>query len=160
MKLTESGLTFIKNFEGLRLKAYQDIAGIWTIGYGSTRHSDGQPIKSGDRLISIKEADRLLDATLNWYVDAVNQQVKVPLNQNQFNALVSFAYNVGTGALQKSTLLHKLNQSDYQGAADQLLAWNKVTDPRSEQKVVSKTLSNRRLQERSLFLKSIHYDNV
>ncbi|MDB5287001.1 MAG: rrrD [Mucilaginibacter sp.] len=154
-KLSEHGIAIIKNFEGLRLKAYRDIASVWTIGYGSTSYHDGKAVKSGDELADETVADALFHNTLKWYVDAVNDHVKVPLNQNQFDALVSFTYNLGTGALQKSTLLRKLNASDYVAAADQFLLWNKITDPYSGKKVICNTLTVRRKQERELFLKPI-----
>jgi lysozyme len=152
MKLSEHGEKLIKNFEGLSLAAYRDIAGVWTIGYGSTRYHDGRTVKPGDRLSEETQATALFSNTLNQYEEAVNECVKVPLTQNQFDALVSFTYNEGTYALKNSTLLKKLNSKDYQGAADQLLAWNKITDPHTGQKITSDTLKKRRLEEQSLFL--------
>lgn len=154
-KLSEHGIAIIKKFEGLRLKAYQDVAGVWTIGYGSTLYNDGKPVKRGDKLAEETQADSLFHSTLKTYTDAVNKLVGVSLNQNQFDALVSFTYNLGTGALQKSTLLRKLNASDYIAAADQFLLWNKITDPHSGKQVVCNTLTVRRRQERELFLKPI-----
>src|SRR4051812_42421908 len=103
MQLSEHGFAVIKNFEGLRLTAYRDVAGIWTIGYGSTRYHDGKLVKPGDKLASKTQANALLQNTLGQYETAVNKFVKVPLNQNQFDALVSFTYNEGTGALEQST---------------------------------------------------------
>jgi lysozyme len=153
MKLDTAGLQLIKNFEGLRLRAYQDTAGVWTIGYGSTRYGNGLPVKKGDLLGSAAAADQLFTQTLIYYQDAVNRAVKVPLTQHQFNALVSFTYNEGTGALQSSTLLKYLNAGNYQAAADQFLVWNKITSPATGKKVVSSTLVQRREQERALFLK-------
>jgi lysozyme len=155
MKLTEQGIALIKNFEGLRLNAYRDVAGVWTIGYGSTRYHDGKVIKPGDKLTGETQASALLLNTLNTYTTAVNKLVKVPINQTQFNALVSFTYNEGTGALERSTLLKKLNAFDYEGAANQFLLWDKITDPNTGKKVVCKTLTNRRKQERELFLKTL-----
>jgi lysozyme len=151
-KISNHGIAIIKNFEGLRLHAYQDIAGIWTIGYGSTRYADGSPVKKGDNLKTEAEADQLFSIRLSTFITAVNQSVKVPLTQNEFDALVSFTYNVGTGAMAKSTLVKKLNLSDYAGAADQFLVWNKITDPKTGKKRTSNTLTNRREQERALFL--------
>jgi lysozyme len=153
MKLNNQGITLIKNFEGLRLNAYRDVAGVWTIGYGSTRYHDDKTIKPGDKLIGETQASALLTNTLSRYIDAVNRLVKVALNQNQFNAIVSFAYNEGTSALERSTLLKKLNQLNYAGAADQFLLWDKITDPTTGKKVRCKPLANRRKQERELFLK-------
>src|SRR6185312_351003 len=125
MNLSPQGLTLIKNFEGLRLSAYRDVAGVWTIGYGSTRYHDGKPVKPGDKLANPQQAEALLNNTLGQYEDAVGQYVKVSLSQSQFDALVSFTYNVGTGGLEESTLLRKLNEKDYSGAADQFLVWDK-----------------------------------
>ncbi len=152
LQLSARGIALIKNFEGLRLLAYRDIAGVWTIGYGSTRYHDGKAVKPGDKLANQEQADALLANTLSQYTDAVNELVLVPLEQNQFDALVSFTYNEGSGALKQSTLLHKLNNNDYSGAADQFLVWDKITDPRSGEKIVSSTLAQRRSQERALFL--------
>ena len=144
MKLSEQGIKLIKRFEGLRVSSYRDVPGVWTIGYGSTRYHDGEPIKPGDKLANEQQADALFTNTLGQYEDAVNQDVKVPLTQSQFDALVSFTYNEGTGALKESTLLKKLNEKNYHGAADQFLLWNKVTDPQTGQKKVCTDLSARR----------------
>lgn len=152
MKLDVVGYALIKSFEGLRLVAYPDIAGVWTIGYGSTRYANGRPVKHGDVLANESAATELMQVTMLQYEKAVNGAVKVPLTQNQFNALVSFTYNTGVGALLISTLLKKLNAGDYASAADQFLVWNKITDPKTGQKVVSKTLATRRVKERNLFL--------
>jgi lysozyme len=152
MTLSENGVKLIKQFEGLRLNAYRDTAGVWTIGYGSTRYHDGKVVKPGDKLANETQADALFRNTLGQYTDAVKACVKVPLTPNQFDALTSFTYNEGTGALGKSTLLKNLNANDYHGAADQFLVWNKITDPVSGKKVVSNTLQKRREQERALFL--------
>ncbi|MGZ3757230.1 MAG: lysozyme [Mucilaginibacter sp.] len=151
MQLSNNGIRIIKNFEGLSLNAYRDSAGVWTIGYASTRYHDGKAIKPGDKLASLAQADALFTNTLSPYEQAVNNLVKVPLTQQQFDALVSFTYNEGTGALEDSTLLRKLNEQDYGAAADQLLVWNKITDPTGK-KVVLDILVKRRKQERELFL--------
>lgn len=152
MQLSTNGIQLIKHFEGLSLNAYRDSAGVWTIGYGSTRYHDGKPIKPGDKLASQAQADALFTNTLSPYEQAVNNLVKVPLTQQQFDALVSFTYNEGTGALEESTLLRKLNVHDYAAAADQLLVWNKITDPKTRTRVILDTLVKRRKQERELFL--------
>jgi len=152
MKLSQHGEKLIKSFEGLRLTAYRDVAGVWTIGYGSTCYHDGRSVKPGDKLTSEVQASAIFVNTLGQYENAVNSYVKAPLTQNQFDALVSFTYNEGTHALKESTLLKKLNAKDCQGAADQFLVWNKITDPRTGQKVVCDTLTERRATERHLFL--------
>jgi lysozyme len=152
MKLSENGFKIIKNFEGLRLDAYRDVAGVWTIGYGSTRYHDGKTVKPGDKLANVAQADALFQNTLGQYEEAVNRFAKVPLTQNQFDALVSFTYNEGTGALEESTLLIKLNEKNYTEAVAHFSAWNKITDPKTGKKVVCETLVQRRKEESQLFL--------
>ena len=152
MQLSNNGLQLIKNLEGLRLTAYRDVAGTWTIGYGSTRCHDGKRVKPGDRLANEPQAAALLNNTVGQFEEAVNRLVKVPLTQNQFDALVSFTYNEGTGALEKSALLAELNIQDYAAAAEQFLAWDKITDPDTGHKIVSDTLAARRREESKLFL--------
>lgn len=145
------GLEMIKGFEGVRLKAYKDSAGVWTIGWGSTYYANGMPVKKGDKLVNIDCANDLFRITLENYANEVRSLVHVQLTQNQFDALVSFQYN--TGGLAGSTLLRKLNAGDYQGAADQFPLWNKVTDPITGQKKPFSVLTERRAKERKLFLK-------
>ena len=152
MNLSKNGEILIKGFEALRLDAYRDSAGVWTIGYGTTRYHDGKNVKPGDKLANADQADALFQNTLGQYQDAVNQYVKVPLTQNQFDALVSFTYNEGTGALKGSTLLKKLNAEDYAGAADEFLEWDKITDPQTGEKIISDTLVKRREEERKYFI--------
>jgi lysozyme len=152
MQLSENGFRIIKNFEGLLLTAYRDAAGVWTIGYGSTRYHDGKHVKPGDKLASEVQADALFRNTLGQYENTVNQSVKVPLTQNQFDALVSFTYNEGAVAFETSTLLVKLNEKNYAEVAAQFLAWDKITDPKTGKKVVLETLVQRRKEESKLFL--------
>ncbi|PDO81613.1 lysozyme [Kosakonia sacchari] len=145
MRISNRGIAFIKQFEGMRLTAYQDSVGVWTIGYGWTQSVDGKPIRAG---MAIKEdtAERLLRTGLVGYESDVSKLVKVKLTQGQFDALVSFAYNLGARALSTSTLLKKLNAGDYRGAADEFLRWNKAGGQ------VLAGLSRRRAAERELFL--------
>ncbi|HCS6848240.1 TPA: lysozyme, partial [Escherichia coli] len=117
----------------------------WTIGYGWTHPVDGKPVKRG-MTIDQQTADRLLKTGLVGYENDVLKVVRVKLTQGQFDALVSFAYNVGSRALSTSTLLKKLNAGDIKGAADEFLRWNK-----SGGKVMP-GLTNRRKAERALFL--------
>lgn len=156
MLLSDHGLAIIKNFEGLRLTAYRDIAGVWTIGYGSTRYHDGKAVKPGDKLASKEQADALFKNTLGQYEDAVNQLVKAPISQSQFDALVSFTYNVGIGAFKGSGLLTNLNEKNYTEAATHFLAWDKITDMATGKKVICDTLANRRREESRLFLSPAH----
>ncbi|ANI83305.2 lysozyme [Kosakonia oryzae] len=125
MQISNKGIALIKQFEGLRLDAYQDSVGVWTIGYGWTQPVDGKPIGKG-MVIKPETADRLLKTGLVSYENDVSKLVKVKLTQGQFDALVSFAYNLGTRALSTSTLLRKLNAGDYRGAADEFPRWNKA----------------------------------
>ena len=121
--ISPAGLNLIKDFEGLRLGTYKCASGIDTIGYGST----GSHVKPGMQ-ITQSEADALLAKDLVRFEQAVDSAVKVPINQSQFDALVSFAFNCGVGALQESTLLRLLNQRDYIGAAAQFDRWVKGPD--------------------------------
>ena len=102
-----AGLALVKAHEGLRLEAYQDTSGIWTIGYG---HTHG--VKVGDS-ISAERAEQLLEADLTEAERAVAALVKVPLTDNQFSALVSFVFNLGEGVFARSTLLRKLNEGGH-----------------------------------------------
>lgn len=139
------GLNLIKKYEGLRLTAYLCPAGVPTIGYGSTRHPNGKKVLLGEKLKSEKEATQLLLATLSPFEDAVNKHLP-NLNQCQFDALVAFSYNVGTGALVKSTLLRKAkaNAAD-PSILDEFLKWNKAGG-----KVLT-GLTNRRRDEANLY---------
>ncbi|HKX36117.1 MAG TPA: lysozyme [Rhizorhapis sp.] len=105
--INAAGLALVKAHEGLRLEAYQDTSGIWTIGYGHTRG-----VKAGDS-ISAERAEQLLEADLMDAERAVAALVKVPLTDNQFSALVSFVFNLGEGAFARSTLLRKLNEGGH-----------------------------------------------
>lgn len=125
MQISNKGIALIKQFEGLRLTAYQDSVGVWTIGYGWTQLVDGKPITKG-MVIKPETAERLLKTGLVSYENDVSKLVKVKLTQGQFDALVSFAYNLGTHALSTSTLLKKLNAGDYDGAGDEFPRWNKA----------------------------------
>lgn len=118
MEISQKGIDLIKRFEGCRLTSYKCPAGILTVGYGHT----GSDVHAG-MTITQNEADNLLKMDLIVHVNNVNKLVKVPLNQNQFDALVSLEYNVGYGALAGSTLLRLLNAGDYKGAGGQFGRW-------------------------------------
>ncbi|TBM13386.1 lysozyme [Hafnia paralvei] len=145
MQISENGINLIKQFEGCKLTAYQDIADVWTIGYGWTQPVDGKPVAAGMK-ITQQKADDLLKQGVVQYENGVNTLVKVQINQNQFDALVDFAYNLGVNALKGSTLLKKLNAGDYAGAANEFPKWNKA-----DGKEVA-GLTRRREAEKSLFL--------
>lgn len=125
MKISKQGLELIKEFEGVRLESYKCPAGIWTIGIGHTSAAGAPDVKPGMK-ITLQEAYDILNRDLDQYEDAVNKFVKVPLTQNQFDALVSFVYNVGVGAFQKSTLLKKLNAGQYNAVPNELMKWTKA----------------------------------
>lgn len=144
--ISTNGTKLIASFEGLELTAYLCPAKVWTIGLGTTVYSNGQPVKKGDTCTK-EQALQYKAHDLRRFENCVNSAVKVSINQNQFDALVSLAYNIGPKAFKDSTLLKKLNASDYKGAADQFLVWNK-----SRGKVL-KGLVNRRAAEHTLFLK-------
>ena len=146
MKISEKGLSMIERFEGCLLKASNKLDGVWTIGYGQTGRYYGKWVRRGMTTTKAEAHTWLRDHSIKTYEDAVTQAVKVPLNQNQFDALVSFTYNVGIGALKQSTALRKLNAGDYAGAADALTMWTKC-----RRKVLA-GLVRRRKEERALFL--------
>ncbi len=140
---SEAGINFIKAFEGLRLRAYPDPSSgraPWTIGYGTTKG-----IRPG-MVITKARAEEMLRRDLREIEQVVNDLIKVEITQTMFDALVSFAYNVGVGNLRRSTLLKNLNQGDNQGAADQLLRWNRARGR------LLPGLTRRRVAERDLFL--------
>lgn len=145
MQTSEKGIALIKEFEGCKLTAYQDSVGVWTIGYGWTQPVDGKPIRAG-MTIKQETAERLLKTGLVSYENDVSRLVKVRLKQGQFDALVSFTYNLGARSLSTSTLLRKLNAGDCAGAADEFLRWNKAGGK------VLNGLTRRREAERALFL--------
>ncbi|MEM1368365.1 MAG: glycoside hydrolase family protein [Cyanobacteria bacterium P01_H01_bin.15] len=150
MEISQNCLDLIKKWEGFRHEAYQDVAGIWTIGYGTIRYPNGKSVKPGD-IISESEAEAYLKLHVEEFSDVVDKSVTVPVNQNQFDALVTFCYNVGPNAFVGSTLLKKLNQQDYTGAAEQFLVWNKATINGVKKPVQG--LTNRRREEKALFEK-------
>ena len=117
MNTSQKGLDLIKSFEGLRLSAYRCPADIPTIGYGTTAG-----VKMGDT-ITKERAEQLLREDVTRFEQQVSRMVNVPLTQGQFDALVSFTYNLGPGALEKSTLLDHLNRGDYDSAAEQFGRW-------------------------------------
>lgn len=144
MKVNQKGIDLVKRFEGLRLAAYIDPVGILTIGYGHT----GKDVKSG-QVISPQKAEDLLKADLEHAAKGVRGKLQIELNENQFSAVTSFTYNVGIGSLSRSTLLKKLNQGDFRGAAREFGKWVKGTI--DGKKVSLPGLVRRRETERALF---------
>jgi len=155
MRTNESGIRLIKAFEGLRLKAYKCPAGIWTIGYGHTLNVfPGQ-------VITEQEADILLKMDIQLCEKIITPFIKVQVNDNQFSALISFAYNIGPGnpkAIFKkggfywSKVLKELNAGNYEAAADAFLLYNKARDPETKKLIELSGLTKRRKAERELFL--------
>lgn len=138
-------IDLIKKHEGLRLKAYLPTPyDVWTIGYGHTSTAyEGM-------VITEKKAEKLLRADLKWVRDVLAKEVKVPITQEQYDALASFVFNLGGANFRNSTLLRKLNAYDYVGAADEFLRWNKQRQ--GGRMVVLLGLTKRRTEERALFL--------
>jgi len=108
MKINNAGIQLIKSFEGCLLNAYLDSVQVPTIGYGATFYEDGTKVKIGDK-VTQERANELLEWHINHFAKPLQKLIKVELNDNQFSALVSFAFNLGVGALSKSTLLKKVN---------------------------------------------------
>ena len=149
LKTSQNCLSLIKKWEGLYLDAYLNPVGIWTIGYGTTEYPDGKKVKQGDK-INTEQAEYFLKYKVDILADEVNKLVRIELTQKQFDALVSFCYNVGVGTLKYSTLLEKLDQGDYQGAANEFPKWNKVIV--NGVTTILPGLVDRRDDEKNLFL--------
>jgi len=150
MKTSALGTSFIAAHEGVVLKAYPDPAtggDPWTIGVGHTSLA-GLPMVVPGMTITRGQAFEILARDLGTFEVAVRTAVRVPLTQNEFDALVSFTFNVGGGNLRRSTLLRKLNAGDKAGAAAESMKWNKAGKPPS----VMAGLTRRRAEEKSLFL--------
>ena len=139
MKIGTQGLELLKHFEGLELNAYQCAAGVWTIGYGHTKG-----VQKG-MSISEEAANEMLAEEMTEYENYVNTYVTVELNQCQFDAMVSWVYNLGGGNLKASTLLKVLNAGDYDGVPAQMMRWNKAGGK------VLEGLTRRRQAEADLF---------
>tara|TARA_Y100000996_G_scaffold368729_1_gene315281 strand:+ start:230 stop:655 length:426 start_codon:yes stop_codon:yes gene_type:complete len=139
METSKTGLDLIKHFEGCELYAYKCPAGVWTIGYGHTKG-----VEPGMQ-ITEQDAEDMLKEELIEYESYINDLVTVGLNQNQFDAMVSWVYNLGAGNLKASTLLKVLNAGDYAGVPEQMLRWNKAGGK------VLEGLTRRRQAEADLF---------
>ena len=125
-KTSKKGIDLIKKYEGFRSKPYRCSAGVPTIGYGATYYPNGQKVKLSDPAIDEKHASILLEAMLVPYEKAVDSFCRDDINQNQFDALVSFAYNVGISALKNSTLLKKVNINPKDKTiSNEFAKWNK-----------------------------------
>ena len=137
--LQDKNLNFIREVEGFKREAYQDEGGVWTIGYGHIKGvSEGMTITQ-------EEAEEMLRDEMAEYEGYVNRLVTAELNQNQFDAMVSWVYNLGGGNLSSSTLLKVLNDGDYAGVPAQMMRWNKAGGK------VLEGLTRRRQAEADLF---------
>lgn len=141
MKINQQGLHLIKQFEGCRLSSYKDQVGVWTVGYG---HTGGDVYRGLN--ITQNEADSLLEVDLEKFESQVEDLVTCPLNDSQFSALVSFAYNLGINSLARSTLLKLVNQSNFYDASNEFLKWSNAGG------IHSPGLLRRRTAEKALFL--------
>jgi lysozyme len=142
MNINQAGIDLLKRFEGLRLEAYQDLTGKWSIGYG---HTDG--VYKG-MIIKPADAESFLKRDLESFESVVRSRVSLDLNANQFSALVCFAYNIGAYAFKTSVMLALLNDNKTEEAMDDLLNWC-----HHDGKIIQ-GLFRRRLAEKNLFFKS------
>lgn len=141
MTFTDAGLELLKSFEGCELASYQDQGGVWTVGYGHTG-ADVHP----DMTINQAMADALLLQDLSSTESQVQKLIKVQVTDNQYSALVCFAYNIGCGNLAKSTLLNCVNHNQFGDASGEFIRWNHING------VVSGGLTRRREAEAALFI--------
>ena len=139
MAIAKSTLAFVTKEEGFKTKAYADSKGLMTIGVGHLIKPDEAHLK--EATLSIDQVEELLQSDLKWCDEVVTQAIKVPLNQNQYDALYSLCFNIGATHFRESTVVKKINQGDLAGAADAILMWNKPPE-----------LEGRRKRERALFL--------
>jgi lysozyme len=158
MKLDQAGYQLIQEFEGLRLKPYLCSAGVPTIGYGNTVYPNGRKVTLKDAPITKEFAEQMFHSTANLFAKDVSSLIKSKVNQNQFNALVDFAYNLGTDidaddipeGLGDSTLLKKVNRDpNDKTITNEFLKWNKANG------IVNKGLTNRRKKESQIYLTPI-----
>jgi GH24 family phage-related lysozyme (muramidase) len=149
-RVSRNGVALIKQFEGFRDRPYKDVAGHWTIGYGTLLSPDHPWVLTGTAITESKAASLLADHVAKNVDPVISRWVSVPLTQNQYDALASWLYNFNEQKLKTSTLLKKLNAGDYAGAADEFLRWNKARVDGVLQPVRGLTI--RREKERALFL--------
>ena len=146
MRLDQKGYDLIKSFEGLSLKPYKCSAGVPTIGYGSTYYENGIKVQMSDAPITGARAEILLKNVADRFAQKVANLIKKPITQNQFNALVSFAFNVGSGALASSTLLKLVNKNPNNAMiSKEFLKWKKANGKTIQ------GLTNRRIKESALY---------
>jgi lysozyme len=151
MKLNKKGIEMMHKYEGLRLIAYLCPAKVWTIGYGNTFYEDGSRVKQGDKITKERAYELFTNITNMSFVDPIKKRLlKVELNENQFSALVCFAYNVGIANLSKSTLLRKVNINPNDlTIRNEFIKWNKANGK------VLRGLTFRRESEANLYFENI-----
>ena len=126
MKVNKLGIDMMHHFEGCKLQAYQCSAKVWTIGWGNTYYQDKRPVKQGDK-VTQEQANELFEMIMNEFAIEVRKALTKEVSENQFSALVCFAYNVGIGNLKKSTLLRKVNVNpNDETIALEFAKWNKA----------------------------------
>lgn len=145
MKVNRAGLALIRKFEGLRRTAYRDAVGVWTIGYGHTSRAGPPRVVRGMKL-SRQEAENLLAKDVEKFARKIRPMIKMPLNSNQFSALVSFAYNVGPSAFARSSVLRAINNTRFDQVPQKLSLWVKAGGS------TLKELVRRRAAEAELFM--------
>jgi lysozyme len=146
MRCNDAGIQIIKAFEGFRSKPYKCSANVSTVGFGSTRGFDNGPVRMDMEPVTREEAEELLRRDIRQTESAVGKLIKVALTENEFSALCSFCYNVGSGNLQRSSLRLKLNRNDRLGAADEFPKWRRAAGK------ILRGLVLRREAERILFM--------
>jgi lysozyme len=152
MSVNQATIDLIKQFEGCKLTAYQDIVGIWTIGYGTTAAADLGVKPAYGMTITQERAEELLKQGVDTFAAKVDALILAKVNANEFGACVSLAYNIGTGAFSKSTVLRELNAGNKDRAAAAFKMWNKAGGE------IVKGLVNRRNAEVTLFLTPVSAD--
>lgn len=146
-----SGEALIKKWEGFFSRRYLDPVGVPTIGYGTIQNKKLGIYITRGMTVTKDEATQLMRKELRWAEKFVLKKIKVPLKQHQFDAIMSFVYNLGVGNFSRSTLLKKLNRGDYEGAAEQFSRWVWATDRRMKRRVKLRGLVNRRRDEAKMF---------
>lgn len=154
--IADSTYHFIEGEEGRRLKAYKDQAGIWTIGIGNTMYKDGTKVKQGD-VITDEQAWELLKWEVQNKAGAVVDLLhNIVLNQNQYDALISLAYNIGVGGFRGSTVLKRVRQNPKDPSIrDAFMMWDKVRNPKTGELEVCQDLVRRRGREADLYFKPV-----
>lgn len=156
MQLSKKGSDFIKSYERFMSNPYRDAVGVWTIGFGNTYYEDRRKVSGSDKPISEVRASELKQNIINMdFAPAVNllfadEIARGQINQNQFDALLSLAYNIGVGAISKSSVLRYIKAGNMTAAADSFLLWDKGTVNGKKQRLAG--LTRRRKDERKMFL--------